>query len=238
MYLAFHFLLLCYIGNIIESVLMRMIIDADQPRVTPWFAWLRLGSGATRVCPWVSPYLGGLWANAVHATWGRSSLPVTLRCLPNPTWLTRVRHPQSNKCSKGLVLQGPGIQKLPEKGHLLTGLQIFSPWAEFSPWEINFCHSWDQRKSVEKKFSIWGGGVGVKISCKLTWKQFFHYLITKNATASRGSAPWSPAKDSALGSPSNPFPMAPKFLAVRVLAIATALFSPYELCPFGGLGLL
>ncbi len=31
-----------------------------------------------------------------------------------------------------------------------TGLQIFSPWAEFSPWEINFAHSWDQCKSVEK----------------------------------------------------------------------------------------
>ena len=31
-----------------------------------------------------------------------------------------------------------------------SGFQLFSPWAEFSPWETKFDHSWDQRKSVEK----------------------------------------------------------------------------------------
>ncbi len=47
--------------------------------------------------------------------------------------------------------------------NMLTGLQIFSPWAEFSPWEINFGHSRDQCKSVEKKISIWEGGRGQNV---------------------------------------------------------------------------
>ncbi len=44
-------------------------------------------------------------------------------------------------------------------------VQLFSPWAEISSWEIKFDHFWDQCKSGEKIFCIWGVGV------KMAWSQ-------------------------------------------------------------------
>ena len=47
----------------------------------------------------------------------------------------------------------------PSRGfYRLTGFQLFSPQAEFSPWETEFDHAWDQCKSVEEKNACvcWG----------------------------------------------------------------------------------
>ena len=71
-----------------------------------------------------------------------------------------------------------------------TGLQIFSPWAEFSPWEINLCHSWDQCKSVEKKISIWGGGRGQN----LLQTDLKIFLITKIQQFPWASPPATPPR--------------------------------------------
>ncbi len=76
-------------------------------------------------------------------------------------------------------------------------------------------------------------------TCFFLWSKYIHeprkvLLITKNARASGGFAPCSPAKGSALGSQWGPMP-APKPPAAWAVADATALFSPYRLCQFGGL---
>ena len=88
----------------------------------------------------------------------------------------------------------------------LPGFQFVSPWAEISPWEINFDHFWDQCKSLEKTFCIWGV-VGVKrleISCKrIFWvflqevflmrksKRFLKFSLLLRSIKGWGFTPWS-----------------------------------------------
>ncbi len=109
----------------------------------------------------------------------------------------------------------------------IPGIQVFSPWAEFSPCGTHFGHSWDQCKSVEKIFSIWGGSEHYEQN-QLVFAIYFTHSVSLKGQKMH----WNTEKASAYHWGLR---VASKPPAARAATAATALFRPYCHQPLGTL---
>ncbi len=60
-----------------------------------------------------------------------------------------------------LYRQTSNLRSKPSENYLFTGNILRSQLANFSQFWSKFCHSWDQCKSGERRFSLYAGGSGM-----------------------------------------------------------------------------